>query len=479
MIRVSGVTLPASISAASGQHLVHRAGLVDAAERAGAQVRLRGQGGVVGVVRRVVGQAEELTGPGVHHHGGARRAAGPLDGRAEDALGVPLHVAVDRQCDVLPAARLDGVVVPERDPVAAAVLVGRRAVHAGEQLVEHQLRALGGLAQVVHEADEVRPDVLGRVVADRVAPYVDALVALRLHLGEHRPRDRGGDPAGEVLELGVGLAQPLQQVEVVDGQAAGDDRRDLARVVLGHRGVGHEHQPVDRLGQRDAVAVGDRATGRREGDGDDALLLRTCDVDLRVDALELEEPRREHGEHHRDQDEADAEPQQRGAAPRLHDTTAAGRVTGTRRGRARPRLARVRAPALRQRLLPCWPSWSLFLFVPASSPARLLRRAVALVGLGLWPRRAARRSPAAAEGSGACGSAAASRAAPPRRVPEPGRREPARPTAAGTPGCSAEPCRSRGPPPRRAAGHGAARGPSGATAPARRAGQPSPPVRSP
>ena len=60
---------------------------------------------------------------------------------AQHALAVPLHVAVDGQLQVLAVDRLDLAVLAERDPVAAADLVGLLAVLAGEQLVEGQLEA--------------------------------------------------------------------------------------------------------------------------------------------------------------------------------------------------------------------------------------------------------------------------------------------------------------------------------------------------
>ena len=59
-------------------------------------------------------------------------------------------------------------VLAERDPVAAADLVARRAVGAGELLVEGALEA-GQRLVGADEADQVGRHVVGRVVAQRVA----------------------------------------------------------------------------------------------------------------------------------------------------------------------------------------------------------------------------------------------------------------------------------------------------------------------
>ena len=100
--RVRGVTLPASISALSGEHLLDRAGLVDVAHRARRRGRLLGRGQrVVRVERRVVGQREDLAGAGVHAPPRSRSRRGrPATGLAQHPLGVPLQVPVDGRVQV-------------------------------------------------------------------------------------------------------------------------------------------------------------------------------------------------------------------------------------------------------------------------------------------------------------------------------------------------------------------------------------------
>ena len=328
------------------EHLLDRAGLVDVAQGPGAEVLLRRQARVVRVEGRVVGQRQQLPGVGVHHDRRARRAARALDGLAHHALGVPLHVAVDGQVEVVPALRRHRVVVAERDAVAAAGLVGGGAVLAGQHRVEHQLRALAGVAVGVHEADQVRRDVVGGVGPDGVAAGVDTRVAARLD----RLDDLGGlgrrDPAGDVLELRVRLAQPGEQVEVVDVETTGDDRGDLAGVLHRQRRVGDDHQAVDGLGERHPVAVLDGAPVGREGHRDHALGAGLGDVRLRVDALQLEQPRGEDGHDHRDQDEADPQPDQGRTAQRAQPGASAALL--------RPRVPPgTRSAAVGQRWLPC------------------------------------------------------------------------------------------------------------------------------
>jgi hypothetical protein len=81
-----------------------------------------------------------------------------------------------------------------------------------------------------------------------------------------------------------------------------------------HGRVGDDHQAVDGLRERDAVAVGYRAAVRRQGHGHHALGAGLGDVRLRIDTLELEQPGGEDRDHHRDQDEPDPQPDQRGPA---------------------------------------------------------------------------------------------------------------------------------------------------------------------
>ena len=208
-------------------------------------------------------------------------------------------------CRSSPSRRLDHGALPQRDPVAAADLVAGRPVGAGELRVEGALEP-GERLVGAHEADEVGRDVVGRVVADRVAPRVEALEAELLGVLD----DLGGDgrrhPAGEVLEPAALLAQPRQDGEVVDVEPAGEELGDLRRLVGGQHRVADDHQPLDRAGERLAVAVEDVAApgGQRHLTG--ARRGRHLGVRLGVDALQLHEPRAEHRQHHRDQHEARA-----------------------------------------------------------------------------------------------------------------------------------------------------------------------------
>ncbi len=229
-------------------------------------------------------------------------------------------------------------VVAERDPVAGADLVARLAVGAGEVAVERVLESgqgAGGavLARGAEETDQVGRHVARGVGPHRVAPGREALVAELLGGVDDVGGQGRGHLAGDVLEPAVLDAQPLEGAEVVDVQTLGEEGGDLRRAVGGHQRVGHHHQPVDRVGERLAVAVQDVAARRRQHHVDRALVGRHLRIGLRVDALELHQAGGEQREHHRDQQEADPEPDRRGAPePPAPPTPSGARGAGTSHG---------------------------------------------------------------------------------------------------------------------------------------------------
>ena len=240
------------------EHLLHGAGLVGQVDRPRAAVLGRVAGRIGGVERRVVGVGEDLAGPGVHDHRDPGVAAGLAHGVAQHPLGVPLEVAVDRGVQVRAVDGLDGLVGAERDPVAAADLVAGFAVLAREVLVEDLLQPAERLVGA-HEPDQVRRHVVRRVVAHRVTLGPQALDPAGVGLGDHVVGERGGDPPGDVLEPAALVAEPVEGVDVVDGEPLREEPGDRRGAVRGLRRVRHHHQPVHRVRERLAVAVEDVA----------------------------------------------------------------------------------------------------------------------------------------------------------------------------------------------------------------------------
>ena len=227
-----------------------------------------------------------------------------------DPLGVPLQVSVDGGEQVRAVDRRDHGVLPQREPVAAPDLVARRPVGAVQLGVEGALEA-GQRLLGPHRPDQVGRDVLGRVLPHRVAPGADALEPRLVH-GRHHVAGQGrGDPAGDVLEAAVLDPEPLEGGEVVDVQPLGQEPGELGGPVPGHLRVGDDHPAGHRVGQRLPVAVQDVAALGRQHHVDDALGRRHRGVRARVDPLELDEPGAEDREHHRDEDEADPQSEQR------------------------------------------------------------------------------------------------------------------------------------------------------------------------
>ena len=294
-----------------GEHLLDRAGLVHVGHGAGDQVALGLRGPrVAGVVRRVVGEGEHLAGLGVEDHREGRVGPGVLARLAQHALDVPLEVEVDGGVEVLAVdGRLDGGLA-ERDPVADADGVALRAVVPGQQAVEVPLEAGQGLVGA-HEADQVGRHVAGRVVADRVVPGVQAVEAGLLGGGDHGLGLAGRHAAGDVGELLVLQPQGLEGLEVVDVEPSGQELRELGRLVPGQLRVGHHHRPVDRVGERLAVAVQDVAALGGQLDDVGALGGRHRGVRVGVHALQLHQPGTEHRQHHRDDHEPEPQPQVR------------------------------------------------------------------------------------------------------------------------------------------------------------------------
>ena len=302
--------------AAEGEHLLDRPGLVGAGHGQRVAVALRRGRRVARVVRRVVGQSEELAGLAVHHDREAGVTAGAEDRLPEHPLGVPLQVLVDRRVQVGAVVGRCHRAVAERDAVTGSDLVGLGAVRPGELLVEAELetreRTVGA-----HEAHQVgRHVVVGvrpqRVVA-RGQPFVPRLGGLVDHpdrlVGRHAPRDVG--------EPGVLLAQRVQGVEVVDRQPLGQEASELRCHRTCLQRVGHHHPAGHGLGEGAAVAVEDvaalggklhrhRATGR----GRERRVLR------RLHALQLDQARTEERQHQCDEEEARAEAQRRRASAR-------------------------------------------------------------------------------------------------------------------------------------------------------------------
>jgi hypothetical protein len=226
------------------EHLLHRAGLVDVAERPGRQRLGVALGHVVRVVRGIVGQGEQLAGDAVEHDRHSTDTTGVLDGLAQHPLDVPLQVPVDGERQVLAVDRLRDAVVPQRHPVAATDVVGGRAVGAAQQGVEPVLDAGDRLVLGVDVAEDVRRDVLGGIAAHRVPANVKPLVAgvgELLHDGDRVGRR---DATGDVAEPGVRRLEPLHGLDVVDAEPLLEDRGDLGGVVLGLRRVGDHHRPV-------------------------------------------------------------------------------------------------------------------------------------------------------------------------------------------------------------------------------------------
>ena len=118
--RVRGVTLPASSRALTVSAFSTEPGSKTSLMAREPRSSLREAQRVAGVEGGVVGEGQDLAGLGVHDHGEAGVGAGVLDGLAQDALGVPLQVEVDRGLQVLAVDRLDDGALAERDPVAAA-----------------------------------------------------------------------------------------------------------------------------------------------------------------------------------------------------------------------------------------------------------------------------------------------------------------------------------------------------------------------
>ena len=117
----------------------------------------------------------------------------------DDALAIDEPEFRRHLRDVAAVDRVGHAVVAERDAVAAADVVGRGPVLAGQHLREQQLRAVGAVAGVVDPADEVGADVLGRVAAQRVTLGVEPLVAELGEVGD----DVGGLGRGDGAEARV------------------------------------------------------------------------------------------------------------------------------------------------------------------------------------------------------------------------------------------------------------------------------------
>jgi len=132
-----------------------------------------------------------------------------------------------------------------------------------------------------------------------------------LGLGDDVAGHRRGDPAGDVLEPAALLTEPRQDREVVDLEPGGEELRELGRLVGRHQRVGHDHDAVDRGGERLTVAVQDVAALGGQVDLHHALGGRHLGVRVGVEPLKLEQPGAEDGQHHRDDDEAEPEPEHR------------------------------------------------------------------------------------------------------------------------------------------------------------------------
>ena len=378
-------------------------------------------------------------------------AAGTLDGAAQHPLGVPLHVAVDGEVQVRAVARLDGRVVAERDAVAAAHLVRRGAVGAGELAVERALEA-GQRLVLADEADQVRRDVAGRVVAHRVATGVEALVALGLEVAEHPVGDGRGHPPGDVLEPAAAAgAQPVERLEVVDVELVREDRAIAgasSRVICGSATI---IMPSTEVGQLDAVAVGDRAALGGQHDLHGALARPPSRRTPWGRCPGAGPAGRRRPRDHRDDHEAEAEPEHRVGAGARASCRALG--VGARAQRV------LRSPV----------SGLVDPFLPRRSVSRREVRSVsrAFVRSARVPLRLAgrldddrlgvergrllhRRRAGSARGWRACAGIGTPFTEP--SASQEGRR------------ATVAPCRARAPSPRRPAGRGGPRAPSGGSA---------------
>ena len=214
-----------------------------------------------------------------------------------------------------------------------------------------------------------------------------------------------GHPPGDVLEVGVRLAQLARAGRSSRGRSR---RARIVAISLACFTVSVGSATIIRPSTESASATPLRSVivPRLAGSvtRHDALGLGLGDVRLRVDALQLEEPGGEHRDHHRDQEEADPQPD---AATRPAADRSRG-AAGARAGRA----GRSCAAAGRSGRARRWPwvnagspavlaSWAFFL------PAEVLpRRGCRAVVGRLSLRRLDLDHSASGGGSSACGSAA-------------------------------------------------------------------------
>ncbi len=220
-------------------------------------------------------------------------------------------------------ARLDRAVVAERDPVAVADLVGLLAVLAREPLVERELQAGHRGCRCRRGSRPGWRRRPGRVVAQRVGLGVDAAerdlaqvgvgdraLTARLDLRDHLGGQRGGHPAVEVLEAAARLGAAWRRVRRSSRGRAG--RRGSGRSSPAYFAVTFGSAISIRPSTDSASATPLRSTivprlaGQDDGGG--ARRLGARGVRLRVEALELEQPDAEHRDHHRDHDQEDAQP---------------------------------------------------------------------------------------------------------------------------------------------------------------------------
>ncbi len=233
---------------------------------------------------------------------------GGLDGRAQHPLAVPLHVAVDGQPEVLAVDRLDLAVVAERDPVAAADLVGLLAVLAGQQLVEAPLepaRDLGG-RRPGSRSGWPRRRRPGRCAAGRGGCRRRRSRASSARPSRSRRASRGS--AGRRRRTGS-CRSSWSACRAGRSSRGAAGRRGSSRSPRrwAWSGSGRRRPSSRRPTRRAATPLRSRmrpALGRQR-DVDQPGRLGARGVGLGVDALELEEPGAEEREQHRDRQQAD------------------------------------------------------------------------------------------------------------------------------------------------------------------------------
>src|SRR6185436_9842933 len=195
-----------------------RARLEQVGDHAVAQLRAGEARAVVRVVRRHVGERENLAAAHVDHDHRARFRAMALDRALQRAEREALDLAVDRQREI--AAVLGGA---DRLHVLddAAVAIADHAPAAGlapQGVLMRELDAF--LARVV---DPGKADyVSGYFTAGIVAPIFDVLVnALEAEL-LHRRRGLGSDLALEVDEVARAIAQTLVELDLLHREQRGE-----------------------------------------------------------------------------------------------------------------------------------------------------------------------------------------------------------------------------------------------------------------